>query len=129
MLSSKQLNVEHSPKLINERNRIYLNGGYVGNRGYVSHSATPYGINMTRSVGDDDIHYNNIVTSNADIMKYEITSNDVCVVHATDGIWDMMDNSEVSAIIWNNLPDLKPAAIEIVNECEFQMENICGTGG
>ena len=126
ILSTKQLNVEHTAKVQSEVTRIYNNGGYVDKRGYVSHSATPYGINMSRSLGDDDIHYNNIVSSNPDIMEYEINDNDICIVHGTDGVWDMMDNSEVAAIISNNLPDLKQAAIDIVNECENRWRRFAG---
>ena len=126
VLSTKQLNIEHSPKVEQEVQRIYKNGGYVDNRGYVSHSATPYGINMTRSLGDDDIHYNNIVSSDPDIIKYQITKQDICIVHATDGIWDMMDNSEVAAIISNHLPDIKQAAMEIVEECEKRWRTYAG---
>ena len=126
ILSTKQLNVEHTAQIESELQRIYNNGGYVDNRGYVSHSATPYGINMSRSLGDDDIHYNNIVSSEPDIIKYEITQQDICIVHGTDGIWDMMDNSEVAAIISNNLPDLKQAAIDIVNECEVRWRRYAG---
>lgn len=126
ILSTKQLNIEHNAKVKSELKRIYDNGGYVDKRGYVSHSATPYGINMSRSLGDDDIHYNNIVSSDPDIMKYDITDNDICIVVGTDGIWDMMDNSEVAAIVSNNLPDLKQAAIEIVNECENRWRMYAG---
>eukprot|EP01084_Bolivina_argentea_P149746 261573_1 len=125
-LSTKQLNVEHSPNVQNERHRIYNNGGYIDNRGYVSHSNTPYGINMTRSLGDDDIHYNNIVSSDPDIVQYEISSHDICIVHATDGITDMMDNNEVATIIHHNLPNLEKAAIDIVNECEMRWRQYAG---
>ena len=126
MLSTKQLNVEHSPKVPEEVQRIVDNGGYVGPRGYVSHSNTPYGINMTRSLGDDDIHWNDIVSSDPDIMRYQITPQDICFVHGTDGVWDVMDNQEAAAIISNNLPDFKQAAIEIVNECELRWRKYAG---
>eukprot|EP01083_Nonionella_stella_P178839 633096_1 len=126
ILSTKQLNVEHTHKVKQEVQRVYANGGYVDGRGYVSHSNTPYGINMTRSLGDDDIHHNNIVSSEPDIMQYQISPTDVCVVHGTDGIWDVMDNMEVAGIINNCLPDLQQAAIDIVQECEKRWRQYAG---
>ena len=119
-LLSKQLNVEHSPSVKAERDRIYANGGYVDIWGFVTHSNTPNGLRLSRSIGDDDLHFADIVSSKCDISEHQITERDVCIVCATDGVFDMMKDFEVAHIIKRNLPNLKQAAIDIVNECEWK---------
>ena len=108
------LNELHSPDLPDEINRIYKSGGIITERGYVTHSGTPYGINMTRSLGDDDIHYNNIVSNECDISEYNINNDDICLIIGSDGIWDVMDNDTIISIIKKHHPNIKDAGLEML---------------
>eukprot|EP01083_Nonionella_stella_P077374 211258_1 len=121
---TRQLNTEHKPQVNNELARIYKNGGFVSREGYVSRQGSMYGIAMTRCLGDDDLHLNQIVIDEPEITSHAIdVTHDFCIIWATDGIWDVLSNDEVAQMALKYCPNVNIAAANIVNEAKHRWLN------
>lgn len=125
--TGENLNIEHNGNNSSEVDRIYANGGWISQRGYVKHKYTSYGINMSRSIGDQELHYNNIITDEPDIRQYIIDiERDLCIIWATDGVWDMLDNDMIAKIVLQYYPDIHKCVEEIVKRSAVEWKNRSG---
>ena len=72
---------------------------------------------MSRSMGDVDAHRIG-VTSEPDIQEVELKDQDKIVVIASDGIWDVLENSRVIDIVekFYEPNDAEKASEALVNE-------------
>lgn len=67
------------------------NGDYVGpSRVWLGHESGP-GLAMSRSFGDS-VGAKAGVISTAEIMEFDIKSNDKFLILGTDGLWEFIDN-------------------------------------
>jgi serine/threonine protein phosphatase PrpC len=61
-------------------------------------------LSVSRAFGDlDSLPY---ITSQPDIFRYELLSNDKFMIIACDGLWDIMSNQEVVEFILEELNKL-----------------------
>ncbi len=107
-----QLSQEHNLQLEGERDRVASSSAILMTERDVRGSGddiTPYicrerrgsivyGIKFTRSIGDADAHAHLGVVSAPDVATIRLTRDDRVVVLATDGVWDLMSNEEVTSI-------------------------------
>eukprot|EP00850_Spirogloea_muscicola_P011657 SM000073S21433 [mRNA] locus=s73:227849:228462:- [translate_table: standard] len=61
-------------------------------------NAQVLGLAMSRSMGDKLAHTVG-VTTEAEIMKYELSSEDRFVILASDGVWEWVSNSDAVSIV------------------------------
>ncbi|XP_065849591.1 probable protein phosphatase 2C 72 [Euphorbia lathyris] len=57
------------------------------------------GLAMSRAFGDFLLKNHGVIAL-PDISRHRITSNDQFIVLATDGVWDVLSNSQVASIVW-----------------------------
>lgn len=121
------LSVDHKPDLKNEANRIIKSNGRIEKRSENGIRTGPLrvwlknenypGLAMTRSIGD--LVASKIgVTSEPEIIEFVIGSECKFVVVASDGVWEILSNEEVAAIVspyYKNL-DVESAAEKLVDE-------------
>lgn len=111
---TKQITRDHVCNDAYERSRIERAGGVVVDgllNGYIS---------MSRALGDEDLkaHRNqtpfpvpgihstyssDLFTAHPDINELPISDHDLCVVIASDGVWNTLDNQTVTTIICKSL--------------------------
>ena len=108
-----QLSVDHKPNNPNENKRIISYNGRVDR--YKNEFGEEYGVyrvfgkddlsypalSISRTIGDSDAKKWG-VTFEPELFRYELKENDKIVIIATDGLWQILSNTE---------------AIEIVGEC------------
>ena len=99
------MSTDQVPQVREERERIESAGGVVrrdedaltGEQGpfrvWRRDLAGP-GLAMSRSIGDVAAHQIG-VSALPGVMRYRLTEHDRLLILATDGVWDMLDNSEV----------------------------------
>lgn len=91
---------DHKPNVINERLRIEKNGGYITKDGSVYRVVGR--LSVSRSFGDKDLK--DYVICQPDIYKHtRDDDNDMCIVIGSDGLWDVLSNSEVSITMYRLL--------------------------
>lgn len=91
-----QLSVDHKPEDIDEKRRIYANGGFVAN------SRLNGILAMSRSMGDILLKQKGL-TSYPDIIIGKVTKKFKYLVIASDGLYDVMTNYEIIQFIQYNL--------------------------
>lgn len=79
------------------------------------------GLAMSRSIGDE-VSQSVGVTSEPEIKEHTITENDLFVVWASDGVWEFVSNKEACNIIYDNLSNLKEAALKLCAESSRRWE-------
>lgn len=109
---------DHKPTTSTEKSRIERAGGYV-HHGY-AYGSNGHGFALSRSLGDVKAHENGILSFLPDIYSFGVPtrcSNELLqvkekvnyffpgdiLVFATDGLWDVMSNEEVSSYICTQL--------------------------
>ena len=99
MLYAVPLSWDHKANLPKERSRIEATGGFV------KYARGDYrvqgGLAMSRAIGD--IKYKPHVIPDPDVFSVELTDEDVCVVMASDGLWDEMSSRDVCKIVSEEL--------------------------
>ena len=63
-----------------------------------------------------------------DVKEYSITPNDMFVVLASDGIWSMLENNEVSQLVYKNLKQDRPLEFitnSLINHCKKTWDEEC----
>jgi serine/threonine protein phosphatase PrpC len=106
----KQITTDHKPELPAELQRIINSGGRVNTsrkdslgreigpkRVYVSAELNP-GLAMSRSLGDVVAHSVG-VSCQPEFYEYKVDIEDIAVVIASDGVWEVLSNFEVSTIV------------------------------
>lgn len=112
-ITAIQLSDDHKPDRPDERKRITQSGGRVACRqavlahGYKGAMAIPMGptrvwyhfrgetlgLAMSRSLGDSIAHQHG-VSADPEITEQPITDGDEFLILATDGLWDVVDNTQ-----------------------------------
>lgn len=127
------LSTDHKPNLPTESDRIIRSNGEIrkdkeGGPDRVWQKGEDYpGIAMSRSLGDL-VAKNLGVCFEPEVSEREINNNDMYIVLASDGLWDMLSNEEVMEIVnkyyWNNNPE--EAVKELIEEASrrYEDENI-----
>lgn len=90
----KILSEDHSPDLEREKERVLSAGGIIRDVDGVQRVGGC--LAMTRSVGDFDIGG---IISRPDIVTYELTDDDLYLVLASDGLWDVIKNEGVAGFV------------------------------
>ncbi|CAL8996138.1 unnamed protein product [Prunus brigantina] len=115
-----QLTTDLKPALPSEAERIRACDGRVValkqepniQRVWLPHIDLP-GLAMSRAFGDFILKDHGIIAT-PDVSYRRLTSKDRFVVLATDGVWDVLSNSEVASIVWE--ADSAQAAAKAVTE-------------
>ena len=118
--NQKPVSIDHKPDRPEERKRILGVGGHLGcrqvlvnqpGRGPVSmpvgpcriwyqHRGETLGLAMSRSLGDLVVHKCGC-SAEPEIIEHLIDPSDEFLVIATDGVWDVLDNSQVVQLVHN----------------------------
>ena len=59
----------------------------------------PGGLVCSRTIGDFDAKSGNIVSHAAEVQTIELTSDDVYLCLASDGLWDVVSNKQVAHLV------------------------------
>ncbi|XP_057525182.1 probable protein phosphatase 2C 12 [Amaranthus tricolor] len=105
-VTAVQLTTELKPGIPEEAKRIRRFNGRVFARrneagfprAWLPDSQSP-GMAMSRSFGDLVMKHYGIISTPV-ITDHHITSNDLFILLATDGVWDVLSNEEVALIVW-----------------------------
>ena len=101
----RQVTTDHRTDTGTERRRILKAGGRV-DRGYVVRDG--HGLMVTRSFGDR-VFRSVGVTAEPDVTTIRLTPRDRFLVVATDGLWDVLSNTEVANLLTSH--DWDPATM------------------
>ena len=71
---------------------------------------------FTRSIGDADATASLGVIPQPEMLEEKLTEDDKYLVLATDGVWDVMSNTDVAELV-SRYPEAQEAAFQIVQEC------------
>jgi len=122
------LTVDQKPENPKEKARIIKSGGRVEPlpgppgedcgppRVWLAEVDVP-GLAMSRSIGDE-VSQTVGVISTPEITEHEISTNDVFVIWASDGVWEFLSNEEACAIVWNSRDNLKTACVNLITEAQ-----------
>lgn len=91
--SAVPMSIDHKPNRDDERARIEAAGGRVVHFGTWRVEGI---LAVARAIGD--IHLKKWVISQPEIKTRELTLDDTALVLATDGVWDVVENSDVAEI-------------------------------
>lgn len=112
------LSMDHKPYHVKESNRIYAAGGWV------KYNRVNGNLALSRALGDYIFKKNTqinaeeqIVTADPDIGNWTIGSDWEFLVLACDGIWDVMDDTEVVSFVRKELA----SGLELEEICENLM--------
>ena len=90
----KPLSIDHKPDRPDERERITKAGGeIVWWKGWRVDGQ----IAMSRALGD--ISYKECLIPDPECFGHRVKVEDFCVILATDGLWDVVDNQEVASMV------------------------------
>ena len=94
--SNKQITTDHKPDETNERRRLNKMGGDV----YRDSEGTFRigNLSLSRAFGDGDT--SPYISQIPDCFYFRITEQTKYVVLGCDGLWDVIDNSEISSLIY-----------------------------
>jgi protein phosphatase 2C len=95
----KSLTSDHKPGQLREKRRIEALGGHVINVQGVPRVIGELAV--SRSIGDR--RYHPLVTAKPDVYYHTISPSNKFFVLATDGLWDVMNSTEVNRFVWNTL--------------------------
>ncbi len=101
---AKDLSVDQTPDLPDEKQRILEAGGWVAKDGgsearvWLSEDMSSAGLSMTRSLGDRDFKAVG-VTAEPVVTEYSIKSKDAFLISASDGIWSVLTSAEAVEIV------------------------------
>mmetsp|Transcript_117366 Transcript_117366/g.374023 ORF Transcript_117366/g.374023 Transcript_117366/m.374023 type:complete len:373 (+) Transcript_117366:97-1215(+) len=91
---------DHKPDLEDERDRIQKSGGRVL---YDGHGYRVCGagmaLNMSRSLGDVDLHSASGVVAKPEVTEYPLSWRDRALVVCSDGIWEFVKPQEIAEIL------------------------------
>ncbi|TMW60528.1 hypothetical protein Poli38472_000570 [Pythium oligandrum] len=120
---------DHKPNLPDEKQRILQVGGFVGVFNGVPRVYSAAGAGLTvqpeaatylavsRAFGDRSLKIPApCVSSEPEIKSYQVHEDDLLIVIATDGVWDVLTNQDAVDIALHLFDDSKAAAEAIVKE-------------
>ncbi|KAK9742029.1 hypothetical protein RND81_03G144100 [Saponaria officinalis] len=116
-----QLTVDLKPGVPAETERIRNSKGRVfalSNEQHIERVWLPEedipGLAMSRAFGDFDMKSHGIIVTPV-VSHHHLSSDDLFVVLATDGVWDVLSNDEVVSIVWS-VKNKEMAAKAVVDE-------------
>jgi serine/threonine protein phosphatase PrpC len=122
-----QITIDHKPNLKSEYDRIYAAGGFVSN--------DPMGVprvngNLALSRSFGDFYLSPAVTWNPDIFHYSLFPECKYVFLASDGVYDVVQNTEIVKIVNDELIKNSSSKIAIRNACQIilQLSRSRGSG-
>lgn len=125
------LTTDHKPSRPDEKQRILNAGGFVGTFSGISrvYSATGAGLSVqqqpesstylavSRAFGDRPLKVPSaLVSCEPEVKRFSVEHEDLFIVVACDGIWDVMSNQEAVNIGLTHFSDAQRAADAIVKE-------------
>ena len=57
------------------------------------------GLAMSRSIGDFIAHTVGVSTD-PEVMKFELKPDDKFIIIASDGVWEFLSNEDIAKIVW-----------------------------
>ncbi|CAI5711707.1 unnamed protein product [Hyaloperonospora brassicae] len=136
------LTSDHKPDRPDEKQRIEKAGGFVGKIAGISrvYSAAGAGLSMHREVsthlavsrafGDQSLkHPTPLVSCEPEVARFQVLADDLFLVLACDGIWDVMSEQDVVDIALPHFHDAKAAADAIVKAAykKGSLDNLTAT--
>ena len=112
-LKAVDLTVDQKPDTPEEMRRLLRCGGVVtpagrdGSPSRVWHNLR--GLAMSRSIGDHDAATVGVIAE-PEITEYNIHDDDVCMIIASDGVWELLSSQTVVDIV-AGVPNLEPREI------------------
>ncbi|XP_065853003.1 protein kinase and PP2C-like domain-containing protein isoform X2 [Euphorbia lathyris] len=107
------LSKDHVASCIDERERVVGAGGEVKWQ-VDTWRVGPAALQVTRSIGDDDLKP--FVTAEPEITETVLSGEDEFLVMASDGMWDVISNSEVISIIRDTVKEAGMCSKRLVTE-------------
>ena len=125
-----QLSIDHKPTLSKERERIEKSNGIISKedngpyRVWQAGENFP-GIAMSRSMGDLVAKQLGVIYQ-PEVTVREITSDDMYIVLASDGVWELVDNETVMEIVneYYRRGDPKGATKALIEEATRRFDEI-----
>uniref|UniRef100_M4BIA9 PPM-type phosphatase domain-containing protein n=1 Tax=Hyaloperonospora arabidopsidis (strain Emoy2) TaxID=559515 RepID=M4BIA9_HYAAE len=136
------LTSDHKPDRPDERQRIEKAGGYVGKIAGIPrvYSAAGAGLSMRREVsthlavsrafGDQSLkHPAPLVSCEPEVARFQVLTDDLFLILACDGIWDVMSEQDAVDIALPHFHDAKAAAGAIVKAAykKGSLDNLTAT--
>ena len=117
------LTTDHKPDLPTERERIIAAGGRVcpipgmdnGPMRVWLKDADEPGLAMSRSVGDE-VSASVGVTNVPELTIHQLDERDVCLLMASDGVWEFITNDEAARLVWKFIDTPAAAVNQLVAE-------------
>lgn len=101
-----QISIDHKPTNPKEIDRILKNGGQVKTANAVTR-VMPYGLSVSRTIGDSEAKENNnqIISCQPDIFEIREIDNIDFIVLACDGVYDVLSNRDIAVIVYETFLD------------------------
>lgn len=112
-LIAHDLTIDQKPDTPAEMKRILSMGGHVtpagpnGSPSRVWHNLR--GLAMARSIGDHAAATVGVIAE-PEVTEYEVTDDDVCLIIASDGVWELLESQQIVDIV-AGVQDLDPMTI------------------
>lgn len=112
-LIAHDLTVDQKPDTPAEMKRILARGGHVtpaganGSPSRVWHNLR--GLAMARSIGDHAAATVGVIAE-PEVTEYDIMDDDVCLIIASDGVWELLSSQQVADVV-ADVQDLDPMTI------------------
>ena len=122
-LKAIDLTVDQKPDTPQEMKRIHQMGGHVTPAGANGSPARVWhnlrGLAMARSIGDHHAATVGVIAE-PEITEYDITDDDVALIIATDGVWELLSSQTVVDIV-ENVKSLDPNEIcdQIIDQSSY----------
>jgi serine/threonine protein phosphatase PrpC len=97
-----QLTRDHRPELPEELLRICAHGGAVEGAGRtwrVAKTGVAGTLNMSRSLGDLDMHRNSVLSCTPDISERALKGDDQYLLICSDGVWDKIKPEKAISVV------------------------------
>jgi serine/threonine protein phosphatase PrpC len=109
---AKALTTDQNPDTPGEQERIEKTGGFVSPppkpgfsaRVWSDPAMTQVGLAMARSIGDQAAKKVGVI-ADPEVKIFDLNSNDLFLILATDGVWEFISNQEAADIVWGVLQD------------------------
>lgn len=119
----KELTITHTPYNLKETERVRRCGGNIGREGegtrlhLMSESG---GLAVTRAFGDVSWRCAGGLTFAPDVAEHQLTPDDLCVVAASDGLFDRVSNGQIATIAQSRLNNKQAFLSEITQALAYE---------
>ena len=112
--STRVLSTDHCTANVAERRRVEAAGGLVVHR-VDTWRVGQAALQCTRSIGDADVKSEGVIAE-PEVAEHRLCSEDEFLVVASDGLWDVLEPADVSALIRDTVKHPGMAAQRLVTE-------------